>query len=154
MSKFTHCLFAAIGCLLSLCITGVASISPQNEIGLKKGQPLVVKIPFRLLKYDGSSLATQEPIYVVNVSAVGETITVEGASDWQTRGWPLMSTLFYEKSERKKEYTEVEFRSDLAYVKIRFSPDTRDLNAALRQIAHLDSVETYESSAEFNSLVE
>ncbi len=136
MSKFTHYLFAAIGCCLSLCVTGVASISPQNEIGLKKGQPLVVKIPFRLLKYDGSSIATGAQIYVVNVSAAGETITVEGASDWQTRGWPLMVTLFYEKSDRHKEYTEVECRSSLAYVKLRFSPDTRDLNAALRHLRH------------------
>ncbi|HEU0185877.1 MAG TPA: hypothetical protein VFS27_11220 [Blastocatellia bacterium] len=154
MSKFTHSLFAAVGCCLLLCMSGGAAISPEDQIALKKGQELIVKIPGKLLKYEGTSISTGVPILTASVSATGDAMTVEGASDWQTRGWPLMITLYYEKSGRKQEYTEVEFRSKQAYLKLRFSPDTRDVNAVLRQLLYLGSVEMFEASEEFKALEE
>jgi hypothetical protein len=154
MSKFTHCLFAAIGCCLLLCITGGAAIRPEDQIALKKGQELIVKIPGKLFEYETSSISTGVPILTASVSATGEAITVEGATDWQTRGWPLMITLYYEKSSRKKEYTEVEFRSKQTYIKLRFSPDAPDVNAVLKQLIYLGSVEMFEASEEFKALEE
>src|SRR5262249_21270390 len=131
MSKFPRYFFAIVGCCLLLRLTSGAAVGPEDEIALKKGQQFVVKIPGKLLKYETSSISTGAPIFTASVSAQGKTITVEGASDWQTRGWPLMIALYYEKSGKKKEYTEVELRSDKAYIKLRFSPDTSDVNAAL-----------------------
>lgn len=128
--------------------------TPEDQIALKKGQQLIVKIPGKLLKYETRSISTGAPILTASVSAPGEAITVEGASDWQTRGWPLMITLYFEKSGRKKEYTEVEFRSDQAYLKLRFSPDTPDVNAVLRQLIYLGSVEMFKASEEFKALEE
>jgi hypothetical protein len=154
MSTFPRRLGASIGCLLLLCLTGAASISPEIGIDLIKGQQLTVKIPAKLLKYETDSIASGSPIFTVNVSVSGETIRVEGDSDWRLRGWPMMVTLYYEKSGRKKEYTEVECRSGVAYVKLRFSPDTPDVNAALRQLLYIGSAETFESSEEFKSLAE
>ncbi|HEX5084197.1 MAG TPA: hypothetical protein VFY40_19295 [Blastocatellia bacterium] len=154
MSTLLRRLGASIGCLLLLCLTGAALISPESGIALKKGQQLTVKIPARLLKYETDSIASGAPIFTVNVSVSGETIRVEGYSDWRLRGWPMMVTLYYEKSGRKKEYTEVECRSGVAYVKLRFSPDTPDVNAALRQLLYAGSAEMFESSEEFKSLAE
>ncbi|HEU0173774.1 MAG TPA: hypothetical protein VFV58_05880 [Blastocatellia bacterium] len=154
MSKFPRYLLATVGCCLLLRLTSGAAISPEDEIALKKGQQLIVKIPGKMLKYETRSISTGAPILTASVSASGETITVEGASDWQARGWPLMMTLYYEKSIKKKEYTEVECRSSQAYLKLRFSPDTPDVNAVLRQLIYLGSVDMFESSAEFKALEE
>src|SRR5215475_14165682 len=154
MSKFPRHLFATVGCCLLLRLTSGAAINPEDEIALKKGQQLIVKIPAKLLKYETRSISTGAPILTASVSAPAETITIEGASDWQTRGWPLMITLYYEKSTKRKEYTEVELRSDQAYVKLRFSPDTPDVNAVLRQLVYFGSVEMFEASAEFKALRE
>jgi hypothetical protein len=79
---------------------------------------------------------------------------VEGESDWQLRGWPPMLTLFYEKSTKEKEYTEIEFRSSLAYAKLRLAADTPSVDAVLRQLVFLGSAESFESSAEFKALTE
>ena len=128
--------------------------APADEIALKKGQQLTVKIPGKLLKYEARSISTGTPILTANVSAPGETVMVEGVSDWRMRGWPLMITLYYEKSSRKKEYTEVECRSSEAYLKFRFSPDTPDVNAVLRQLIYLGSAEMFEASEEFKALEE
>jgi hypothetical protein len=154
MSKFPRYLFVTVGCCLLLRLTSGAAISPEDEIALKKGQQLIVKIPAKLLKYETRSISTGTPILTASVSAPAETITIEGASDWQTRGWPLMITLYYEKSTKKKEYTEVEFRSDQAYVKLRFSPDTPEVNAVLRQLIYFGSADMFEASMEFKALRE
>ncbi|MBO0860383.1 MAG: hypothetical protein J2P21_18280 [Chloracidobacterium sp.] len=154
MSKFPRYLFAIVGCCLLMRLTNGAAISPEDQIALKKGQQLIVKIPAKLLKYETRSVSTGTPILAASVSAPAETVTIEGASDWQTRGWPLMITLYYEKSTKKKEYTEVELRSSQAYVKLRFSPDTPAVNAVLRQLIYFGSVEMFESSAEFKALRE
>jgi hypothetical protein len=154
MSKFPRYLFATAGCCLLLSLTSGAAINQEDEIDLKKGQELVVKIPGRLLKYESRSFSTGASIFTASVSAAGEAITVEGASDWQTRGWPSMITFYYEKSSKKKEYTEVELRSSQSYLKLRFSPDTPDVNAILQQLIYLGSVEMFESSEEFIALAD
>jgi len=143
-----------LGCCLLLCLASGAAAGSDNEITLSKMQPLVIKIPRKLLKYENSSIRSGLPIFTANVSVVGETIMVEGESDWQLRGWPPMLTLFYEKSTKEKEYTEIEFRSSLAYAKLRFAADTPNVDAALRQLVFLGSAESFESSAEFKALTE
>jgi len=154
MTGFTRCLSLYLGCCLLLCLASGAAVGSDNKITLSKTQPLVIKIPRRLLKYESYSVRGGVPIYTANVSVVGETIIVEGKSDWQLRGWPAMLTLFYEKSSKEKEYTEIEFRSSLAYVKLRFAAVTPDVEAALRQLAFFGSAESFESSAEFKALTE
>ena len=154
MTKFTRCLSLHLGCCLLLCLASGAVVGSDNIITLSKQQPLVIKIPRQLLKYENSSIRSGLPIYTANVSVVGETIMIEGESDWQLRGWPSMLTLFYEKSSKEKEYTEIEFRSSLAYAKLRFAVDTPDLDAALRQLVFLGSAQSFESSAEFKALTE
>ena len=143
-----------LGCCLLLCLASDAAVGSDNEIILSKMQPLVIKIPRKLLKYENSSIRSGLPIYTAKVSVVGETIMVEGESDWQLRGWPPLLTLFYEKSSKEKEYTEIEFRSDSAYAKLRFAADTPNVDAALRQLVFLGSAESFESSAEFQALTE
>jgi hypothetical protein len=139
---------------LLLCLASGGAAGSDNEITLSKMQPLVIRIPRKLLKYESSSIRSGLPIFTANVSVVGETIMVEGESDWQLRGWPPMLTLFYEKSSKGKEYTEIEFRSSLAYAKLRFAADTPNVDAALRQLVFLGSAESFESSAEFKALTE
>jgi hypothetical protein len=154
MTRFTLCLSLHLGCCLLLCLASVAVVGSDNKITLSKTQPLVIKIPRKLLKYENSSIRSGLPIYTSNVSVVGETIMVEGDSDWQLRGWPPLLTLFYEKSSKEDEYTEIEFRSDLAYAKLRFAADTPNVDAALRQLVFIGSAESFESSAEFKALTE
>ena len=154
MTRFTRCISLHLGCCLLLCLASGAAVGSDNEITLSKQQPLVIKIPRKLLKYENSSIRSGLPIFTANVSVVGETIMVEGESDWQLRGWPPMLTLFYEKSTKEKEYTEIEFRSSLAYAKLRFAADTPNVDAALRQLVFLGSAESFESSAEFKALTE
>jgi hypothetical protein len=154
MTRFTRCISLHLGCCLLLCLASGAAVGSDNEITLSKQQPLVIKIPRKLLKYENYSIRSGLPIYTANVSVVGKTIMVEGESDWQLRGWPPMLTLFYEKSSKEKEYTEIEFRSSLAYAKLRFAADTPNVDAALRQLLFLGSAESFESSAEFQALTE
>jgi hypothetical protein len=154
MSNFPRYLFGTAACCLLLRLTSGAASNPEDEIALNKGQELVVKIPGRLFNYESRSFSTGASIFTASVSAAGGAITVEGASDWQKRGWPLMITLYYEKSSKKNEYTEVELRSSRSYFKLRFSPDTPDVNAVLQQLIYLGSVEMFESSAEFKALVD
>ena len=154
MTRFTQCLSLHLGCCLLLCLANGAAVGSDNEISLSKKQPLVIKIPRKLLKYENDSIRTGAPIYTANVSVVGETITVEGESDWQLRGWPPMLTLFYEKSSKEKEYIEIEFRSDSAYVKLRFAADTPNVDAVLGQLVFLGTAELFESTEEFKALTE
>jgi hypothetical protein len=154
MTRFTRRLSLHLGCSLLLCLASGAVVGSDNTITLSKQQPLVIKIPRKLLKYENYSIRSGLPIYTANVSVVGETIRVEGDSDWQLRGWPPMLTLFYEKSSIEKEYTEIEFRSTLAYAKLRFAADTPNVDAALRQLVFLGSAESFESTAEFKALTE
>jgi hypothetical protein len=154
MTRFTQCLSLHLGCCLLLCLANGAAVGSDNEISLSKKQPLVIKIPRKLLKYENDSIRSGLPIYTATVSVVGETITVEGESDWQLRGWPPMLTLFYEKSSKEKEYTEIEFRSDSAYVKLRFAADTPNVDAVLGQLVFLGTAELFESTEEFKALTE
>ena len=154
MTRFTQCLSLHLGCCLLLCLANGAAVGSDNEIRLSKKQPLVIKIPRKLLKYENDSIRSGLPIYTANVSVVGETITVEGESDWQLRGWPPMLTLFYEKSSKEKEYIEIEFRSDSAYVKLRFAADTPNVDAVLGQLVFLGTAELFESTEEFKALTE
>jgi hypothetical protein len=48
----------------------------------------------------------------------------------------------------------MECRGSSAYAKIRFAADTPDVDAVLRQLVFLGSVESFESSAEFKALTE
>ena len=154
MTRFTRCLSLHLGCCLLLCLASGAAVGSDNKITLSKEQPLVIKIPRKLLKYENSSIRSGLPIFTANVSVVGETIMVEGESDWQLRGWPPMLTLFYEKSSKEKEGTEIEFRSSSAYVKLRFEADTPNVDAVLGQLVFLGTAESFESSAEFKALTE
>jgi hypothetical protein len=153
MTRVIRCLSLHVGCCLLLCFAAGATVGSDN-ITLSKKQPLVLKIPRKLLKYENDSIRSGLPIYVADVSVAGETITVEGESDWQLRGWPPMVTLYYEKSSKKKEYTEMECRGSSAYAKIRFAADTPNMDAVFRQLVFLGSVESFESSAEFKALTE
>jgi hypothetical protein len=154
MTRFTRCLSLHLGCCLLLCLAGGVAVGSDNEITLSKTQPVVIKIPRQLLKYDDYSFRGRVPIYTANVSVVGETIIVEGESDWQLRGWPPLLTLVYEKSSKEKEYTEIEFRSSLAYVKLRFAAATPNVEEALEELLFLGSADSFESSEEFKALTE
>jgi hypothetical protein len=143
-----------LGCCLLLCLASGAAVASDNKITLSKQQPLVIRIPRKLLKYESYSIRSGLPIYTADVSVVEKTIRVEGEAEWRLRGWPSMLTLFYEKSSKEKEYTEIEFRSDQAYAKLRFAADTPDVDEALRQVVFLGSAESFESSAEFKALTE
>jgi hypothetical protein len=153
MTRFTRCLYIHLGFFLLLCLaaSGVA-VGSDSEITLSKTQPVVIKIPRKLLKYEDYSFKGGVPIYTANVAVVGETIIVEGESDWQLRGWPPLLTVVYEKSSKEKEYTEIEFRSRLAYVKLRFAAATPNLDEALRELLFFGDADTFESSEEFKGI--
>src|SRR5262245_10115248 len=154
MARFIRRLSLHLGCCLLLCLASSAAVGSDDKITLSKQQPLVIKIPRKLLKYENSSIKSGLPIYTANVSVVGETIMVEEESDWQLRGWPPMLTLYYEKSSKANEYTEIEFRMSLAYTKLRLAAHTHSVDAVLRQLVFLGSAESFESSAEFKALTE
>jgi hypothetical protein len=152
MTRYTRCLSLHLGCCLLLCLASGEAVGSDSEITLSKTQPVVIKIPRNLLKYEDYSFRGRVPIYTANVSVVGETLIVEGESDWQLRGWPPLLTVFYEKTSNEKEYTEIEFRSSFAYVKLRFAAVTPNVEAALRELVFLGSAESFESSEEFIAL--
>ncbi|HKX28607.1 MAG TPA: hypothetical protein VJ302_12975, partial [Blastocatellia bacterium] len=154
MTRFIGCLSWQLGCCLLLCLAGGVAVGSDNEITLSKTQPVVLKIPRRLLKYESSSVKSRVPIYTANVSVVGEKILVEGEPDWMLRGFPPLLTLAYEKSSKEKEYTEIELRSNLAYVKLRFAAITPNVEAALRQLVFLGNAQAFESSEEFKALAD
>jgi len=132
-------------CIVFLCLNTGAEVASDDKIGLSKTQEIVIKIPRKLLTYDKPSISTGLPIFFTFASMVGEEVAVYRATDWQMKGWPLMTTFYFEKSSKKKEYTEIEFRSNLAYLKLRFAPETADVNAALRHLVFVGSVGTFES---------
>jgi hypothetical protein len=152
MTRFTRCLSLHFGCCLLLCLASGVAIGSDNEMTLSKTQPVVIKIPRQLLKYEDYSFRGRVPIYTANVSVVGESLRVEGESDWQLRGWPPLLTVFFEKSSKEKEYTEIEFRSNFAYVKLRIAGVSPGVEAALRQLIFLGDAESFESSEEFKEL--
>jgi len=154
MTRVIQRLSLHVGCCLLLCFAASAAVGSDDEIALSKQQPLVIKIPRKLLKFENYSIRSGLPIYIADISVVGETITVDGESDWRLRGWPPLLTLFYEKFSKKKEYIEIECRSSQAYAKLRFSPDTPNVDAVLRQLVFFGSAESFESSEEFKTLTE
>jgi hypothetical protein len=154
MTRFTRCLSLHLGCCLLLCLASGVAVGSDDETILSKTQPVVIKIPRKLFKYEDYSFRGRVPIYTATVSVVGETVIVEGESDWQLRGWPPLLTLVYEKSSKEKEYTEIEFRSNLAYVKLRFAAATPNVEAALRQLVFLGTSDSFEDSEEFKALTE
>jgi hypothetical protein len=152
MTRFTRCLYLHLGCFLLLCIASGVAVGSDSEITLSKSQPVVIKIPRKLLKYEDYSFRGGVPIYTANVAVVGETIIVEGESEWQLRGWPPLLTVVYEKSTKEKEYTEIEFRSRLAYVKLRFAAATPNIDEALRELLFFGDADSFESSEEFKGI--
>lgn len=151
MTGSTRCLTLALGCCcLLLCLA--AGVAAASEISLTKSQPVVIKIPRKLLKYEDYSFKGGVPIYSASVSLVGESIIVEGKPDWELRGWPALLTVFYEKSSKEKDYTEIEFRSNLAYIKLRLAAVIPNLEEALEQLLFLGNADSFESSEEFQGI--
>src|SRR5262245_61047342 len=51
MTRFTRRLSLHLGCLLLLCLAGDAAVGSDDNITLSNKQPVVIKIPRKLLKY-------------------------------------------------------------------------------------------------------
>jgi hypothetical protein len=101
-----------------------------------KGAVVTMLIPSNLFDNDGA-LMSGAPIYATLISTVNGATAVKGRTDWKTAGFPVMLSMKTEKVNRKKEYTEVEFRAAEgvgAAVKLRFLPDVSDIPAALAEL--------------------
>ena len=146
--------------LLSFCFLALISVSAfaaaDPNVGLVKGQAVVVKIPKKLFQYEAISIATGVGIYVVNVSASvqGATgLSVAGATDWPVAGWPLMYEVYFEKAKAKDEYVEIEFRSALAYIKLRLAKTIKDLPAATSALVFNGYVGGFEASSYYKEIL-
>ena len=87
---------------------------------LAKGRMVTLKVPSSVLSVDGASFAG------ALILAASPTVTADGTStfpglEWKTAGFPSMWEMKIEKIDRKKEHTQIELRSAMRYVKLRFS---------------------------------
>jgi hypothetical protein len=124
----------------------------DKEFGFTKGDPAVIKLSPRLLKYESFTLNQQIDIYGVDIttSATGK-ISVAYKEDWESEGWPMMSAFRFEKAHEKKDFIELEFRSPERYIKLRFSTSIRDLTRAINSIVFRGNGASYLSSTDYKN---
>lgn len=121
---------------LLVCVPAVAYAQPQNEADraalglLTKGQTVTVKVPASVFKVDGSSFGGATIFAASPQLQTDGTVVFPGIDEWQTAGFPSLWEMKVEKVERKKEYAQIELRSPLVYLKLRFPPQTESLQLA------------------------
>jgi hypothetical protein len=108
---------------------------------------VALKIPPAILTYDGWGAWDNVPILAGRVTEpVPLVLAVEGSREWQTAGFPLRDQFRIEKVTRKKDFVEVELRATTVWVKLRFDPAIRNINAAFDALV-APSVESYAAEA-------
>jgi hypothetical protein len=125
---------------------GQKLLSKDWPLDVPKQSAIVVKIPGTFLGFEKFNVWRGTFNYTAYIRESSDGVLVNDSPLWKYEGWPLMSDVFLEKISRKKEYTEVELRSGNTNVKLRFAPDTKDLNAAFKQVAFVGSLYEFERS--------
>lgn len=141
----------AIGLLIALSVSVSASSDP--DVGISKGQAVVLKIPRKLYRYEAVSIATGLGIYSVSLAPDAQSdagLAIEMLRRWTDRGWPLMFEVYLAKINTKKEYTELEFRSTAAYIKLRFSSEVKNLKDAVASVVFIGGVQAFQESSYYS----
>jgi hypothetical protein len=126
-------------------------LAKQWPIDAPKGATVVVKIPIHFWKSEDASFSTGTPIYTVDSDAV------LGSSQWETTGLPyfgdfVVTKVFEFRPLYKLRYTDVELRSDTAWVKLRFQPGA-DLRAGFNALTFKGKWDTFEASDYYKTTV-
>lgn len=111
----------------------------------------MVKVPIRFWKTEEASFSTGIPIYTVNCEAV-----IAG-EHWEAAGLPyfgefVVTKIFEFRPMYKLRYTDVELRSDVAWVKLRFQPGS-DVGAGFNALTFTGNWNTFEATEYFKTVV-
>jgi len=142
---------AAFGAAL---ILGGPCQAKDWRLSLPRGTAVVAKVPtkfWRVDKYDAVSSKGQS-IYYVEVSDVLNT------PGWETSGFPFcgdftLTKVFEFRPFLKLRYTVIELRNSIIYLKLRFGPEVKDLDAVFQRLTVPGDWRTFEASDEFHKTV-
>jgi hypothetical protein len=100
------------------------SVSVNAE--LARGQRYVIRVPSAALLFEGSSLWNGTVTYSARIEGTADAITVNGAADWLSKGFPNDQALTLQKmgTDRKSSQYELEFGGDKIVIKLRFAGET------------------------------
>jgi hypothetical protein len=137
-----------------ILIFAATSQSKEWPLSAPKGTVVVAKVPTRFWqvdKYDAVSSNGQR-IYYVQVKDLLDT------PDWQTGGFPYcgeftVTKVFEFRPLYKLRYTDIELRNSAIYLKLRFSPEIKDMNAEFQKLTARGDWHAFESSDEFRKTV-
>lgn len=151
MRRYIAFAIAVLGAVLMVTASSQAKDWPLT---IPKGSVVVAKVPtkfWRVDKYDDVSSKGQS-IYYVEAKDVLDT------PGWQMSGFPYcgeftVTKVFEYKPFYKLRYTDVELRNNAIYLKLRFSPEIKDLNAEFQKLTAPGNWSVFESSDEFHKTV-
>ncbi len=145
-SRFSHLL------LLIILAGPFSTVKSQNRQDLSRlrstvGQIVVLKIPESIIRFEKIGTWSGRPNFAVTIAPNSSGgLIVGGRANWKDAGLPPMGELFVAKVSRQKRLIEVELRSWMVNVKLRFTPDVPDLFAAFSEIAFLGSLNDFKAS--------
>ncbi|HXA15583.1 MAG TPA: hypothetical protein VN380_01220 [Thermoanaerobaculia bacterium] len=109
-------------CVVLLLVGLSVSINAE----LARGQRYVIRVPSAALQFGGSSLWNGTVTYSATIDGTADAITVNGASDWLSKGFLNDQALTLQKmgTDRKTGQYELEFGGDKTVIKLRFANET------------------------------
>jgi hypothetical protein len=132
---------------LSLTVIGVflLSVSTAAQCLPKKGDKITLKMPGVVFGVGKVSRWNGKTTLKADVTGATEKLAINGKSDWQNAGWPLMLTLKVQKLSQGKNGTELEAQvPDLYPAKafaLRFDP-----SANVDAVVYCGTAEEFEKS--------
>jgi len=129
-------------------------------IDLPRGSKVTVKVPFAAMTFRYLALAARfggEPtFYSADVESNGASITVNGASDWRSKGFPSMAQALikdakladdYRSSSKGAKNVVIQLASSGGFPDMVFyiKPSVTDVNAAFRQLVALGGTDDREA---------
>lgn len=139
--------------------TGLSLVGSAEDFSLNvpKGQTVVVKLPHSLWTREKLNASSGQPIYTVEVDGA-----FLASHKWEQGEVPYLQEFRLEKTEecgrmrydcKLKGYRQVELRSPVVWLKLRFAPDVSDVEAAFRDLTFLGPESDFENSDFFKTKV-
>lgn len=143
-----------IAAFLVLCSCLPAFAVKKLKLSIPKDQPVVIEVPPDQWVEKETSYAGKIPISVIRA----DQDFIKNRR-WENGSPPLLANFHVEKAEEcgtgvmsgriigcPVGWSEIELRSDNAWLKIQFPPDVSDIEAALKDLVFVGSVSLFEAS--------
>jgi hypothetical protein len=141
--------------ILALASSLPAFATKSLKIDIPKTQPLIVEIPPAHWAQKETAYGSGIPISVVHVD-----VSSSNTRTWEDGTLPMLTEFHLEKAHDcggtglsahivgcPAHWSEVELRSDRAWLKLQFPPETADLTAALKAVVFAGTKEQFIESA-------